>query len=102
MCVKFPKVQNFNKCVKFFRVISLLLFATNIIPAIKSDHSAITLTLNSLDKQPFGPPYWKFNSSLLEDASYIQQISKYPDCLDECKDFNDKRVLWDLIKYRIR
>jgi len=44
---------------------------TNIIPAIKSDHSAITLTLNSLDKQNFGPSYWKFNSSLLEDASYI-------------------------------
>ena len=76
---------------------------TNIIPAIKSDHSAITLTLNSLVKQKFGPSYWKFNSSLLEDASYIQLISSnYPDWLDEFKDVNDKRVLWDLIKYRIR
>ena len=42
---------------------------TNIITAINLDHSAITLTLNSLDKQPFGPSCWKFNSSLLEDAS---------------------------------
>ena len=76
---------------------------TNIIPAIKSDHSAITLTLNSLDKQKFGPSYWKFNSSLLEDASYIQLISSnYPKWLDEFKDVDDKRVLWDLIKYRIR
>ena len=76
---------------------------TNIIPAIKSDHSAITLTLNSLVKQKFGPSYWKFNSSLLEDASYIQLISSnYPVWLDEFKDINDKRVLWDLIKYRIR
>ena len=76
---------------------------TNIIPAIKSDHSAITLTFNSLDKQKFGPSHWKFNSSLLEDASYIQLISSnYPEWLDELKDVNDKRVLWDLIKYSIR
>ena len=57
---------------------------TNIITSIKSDHSAITLTLNSLAKQKFGPSYWKFNSSLLEDASYIQLISSnYPEWLDE-------------------
>ena len=75
----------------------------NIIPAIKSDHSAITLTINSLDKQPFGPSHWKFNSSLLDDATYIHLItSKYSDWLNEFKDVNDKRVLWDLIKYRIR
>ena len=39
----------------------------------------------------------------MEDASYIQLISSnYPAWLDEFKDVNDKRVLWDLIKYRIR
>ena len=39
----------------------------------------------------------------MEDASDIQLISSnYPDWLDEFKDVNDKRVLWDLIKYRIR
>ena len=46
---------------------------------------------------------WKFNSSLLEDASYIQLISSnYPEWLEEFKDVNGKRVLWDLIKYKIR
>ena len=30
---------------------------TDIIPAIKSDHSAITLLFNSLDKQSHGPSY---------------------------------------------
>ena len=39
----------------------------------------------------------------MEDASYIQLISSnYPAWLDEFKEVNDKRVLWDLIKYRIR
>ena len=76
---------------------------TDIIPAIKSDHSAITLLLNSLEKQSHGPSYWKFNSSLLEDSSYIELISlKYSEWLDEFKEVTDKRVLWDLIKYRVR
>ena len=76
---------------------------TEIIPAIKSDHSAVTLLLNSLDKQPHGPSYWRFNSSLLEDSSYVERISlKYSEWLDEFKEVADKRVLWDLVKYRIR
>ena len=45
---------------------------TDIIPAIKSGHSAITLLFNSLDKQSHGPSYWKFNSSLLEDSTNLQ------------------------------
>ena len=47
---------------------------TEIIPAIKLDHSAVTLFLNSLDKQPHGPSYCRFNSSLLEDSSYAELL----------------------------
>ena len=76
---------------------------TEIIPAIKSDHSAVTLLLNSLDKRSHGLSYWRFNSSLLEDSSYVELISlKYSEWLDEFKEVADKRVLWDLVKYRIR
>ena len=47
--------------------------------AIKTDHSAITLSVNSVKDLPFGPSYWKFNCSLLEDETYVQLIhSKYP------------------------
>ncbi|KAL9972585.1 hypothetical protein ACROYT_G018919 [Oculina patagonica] len=38
-----------------------------------------------------------------DDTTYTNLItSKYSDWLNEFKDVNDKRVLWDLIKYRIR
>ena len=74
-----------------------------IIPAIKTDHSAISLSVNSLQDQSFGPSYWKFNSSLLEDHNYIQLIhSEYPKWITEFSEVKDNRVLWDLIKYRIR
>ena len=74
-----------------------------IIPAIKTDHSAISLSVSSLKDQPFGPSYWKFNSSLLDDQNYIQLIhSEYPKWISEFFEVKDNRVLWDLIKYRIR
>lgn len=52
---------------------------TDIIPAIKTDHWAISLFVNSLTDQSFGPSYWKFNSRLLDDDTCIQLInSEYP------------------------
>ena len=47
----------------------------DIIPSIKSDHSAITLQINSIEDKVRGPSHWMFNSSLLEDDTYIDLIS---------------------------
>lgn len=75
----------------------------NIKVAIKTDHSAITISFNTLDEQMRGPSYWKFNSSLIEDENYVLAINqKIPEWLEEFEEVTDKRVLWDLIKYRIR
>ena len=74
-----------------------------IIPSIKSDHSAITLLFNGIEEQRHGPSHWKFNSNLTKDEEYIKLITdSVPAWIEEFKDVNDKRVLWDLIKYRIR
>ena len=74
-----------------------------IIPSIKSDHSAITLLFNGIEEQRHGPSHWKFNSNLTKDEEYIKLITdSVPAWIVEFKDVNDKRVLWDLIKYRIR
>ena len=40
---------------------------SDIIPSIKSDHSAITLQINSFEDKIRGPSHWIFNSSLLND-----------------------------------
>ena len=47
----------------------------NIIPAIKTDHSAICLELTLLDDGAQGPG-WKMNGSLLDDDNYVEAISK--------------------------
>ena len=74
-----------------------------IIPSIKSDHSAITLLFNGIEEQRHSPSHWKFNSNLTKDEEYIKLITgSVPVWIEEFKDVNDKRVLWDLKKYRIR
>ena len=75
---------------------------SDIIPLINSDHSAIILHFNSLDKPEYGPSFWKFNTSLIDDDDFVALINKsVPMWLKEFDEVTDKRLLWDLIKYRI-
>ena len=76
---------------------------SDIIPSINSDHSAILLHFNSLDKPEYGPSFWKFNASLIDDDDFVTLINgSVPRWLKEFDEVTDKRLLWDLIKYRIR
>ena len=67
------------------------------------DHSAVTLHI-ALDKQHSrGPGYWKFNSSLLEDKNFVEQLStKIPSFIQQYQEVSDKGLLWELIKMEIR
>lgn len=78
--------------------------STDIIPAIKTDHSAISLELNNNDNQIKGLGLWKMNCALLEDDRYVDDVkSKIPVWLAEgYKDLSDNRNIWDWLKYNIR
>ena len=76
---------------------------SDIISSINSDHSAITLHFSSIGKQKNGPSFWKFNASLVDDTNFVALLTEsVPEWLIEFNAVTDKRVLWDLIKYRIR
>ena len=71
--------------------------------SIKSDHSAITLSINGLPDLEKGPNFWKFNSNLINNSAYCELLTtEYANWLEEFKEVQDKRVLWDLITYKIR
>ena len=93
---KNPIIQ---RCLDFWLISSTVLEEVedvDIIPAIRTDHSAITMHINGIEETQRGPSYWKFNSSLLEDEEYISIITeKYSDWLED-------GLLWDFIKYKIR
>ena len=75
---------------------------TDVIPAIKTDHSAINLVFKSVEAHKTGPAYWKISSSFTEDPTYINLTNRnYSLWLAEYNDITDIRVLWNLIKYKI-
>ena len=75
--------------------------STSIVPSIRSDHSAIILHLKNFAAENRGPNLWKFNNSLLHDKDYIDFVNKHFSnwVMD---DINDKRILWEILKYNIR
>ena len=43
--------------------------------SIKSDHSAITLSINGVDDLEKGPNFWKFNANLVNDSAYCEFLT---------------------------
>ena len=75
---------------------------SDIIPSINSDHSAIFLQFNSIEKSDHGPSFWKFNASFVDDEDFVTLINEsVPKWLGEFSSVIDKRLLWDLVKYRV-
>ena len=57
---------------------------SDIIPSINSDHSAIFLQFNSIEKSDHAPSSWKFIASLVDDEDFVTLINKsVPKWLDE-------------------
>ena len=78
--------------------------ACNIINAPETDHSAVTLHLETEDLlQPKAPGFWKFNNSLLDDEDFTSAIREsLPDFKDKYADLDYLGLKWDLIKMEIR
>ena len=77
--------------------------STEIIPAIRTDHAAISLSLGEIGEVK-GPGMWKMNVSLLDDEEYLNYLSvNIPKWKSEGeRELSDKRSVWDWIKYNIR
>ena len=76
----------------------------NIKFGIKTDHSAITLSIRN-DATPFkGPGFWKFNTSLLEDENYVSEMKIL---IEKLTNENENQAMnpntfWEWLKYNIR
>ena len=101
-----------NNTSKIFRRLDFCLISDNlqedikqteIGPSIKNYHSSISLEVDSTGIQKHGPSFWVLNTSLLDDPDYVNMINtEYHDWLREFEEVHDKRVLWNIIKYKIR
>ena len=70
-----------------------------IIPSVQSDHSTLIMKIASISQEANGQSYWKFNTSLVYDKSFVglmkSEIVKYD---MELSEFNDPRIRWDYLK----
>ena len=73
---------------------------SDIVPSINSDHSAIILHLNSIDKQRHGPSFWKFNGSLVNDVNYVTLINE--SVLIWLNEFKDKKLSSTCEEFKFR
>ena len=48
----------------------------DIIPLIVSDHSCILMKLRPVNENTRGRAYWKFNSSMTQDARFVDMLKK--------------------------
>ena len=87
--VKNPSTKSYTwsqKLLNIFCRLDYWLISTNlhdlvksidIIPSIKTDHTAITLDLQNSDNEIKGPGFWNVNCALLEDDDYINDVTYY-------------------------
>ena len=67
------------------------------------DPSSVCMEIEKKVRQPRGPGFWKFNSSLLEDRDYTATMAEtIPQFIDKYKDVEDKGLLWEMVKMEIR
>ena len=56
-----------------------------------------------MDDSKRRPSFWKFNSTLVDDGDYrFLLVENIKNWLGEFEEVVYKRVLWDLLKYKIR
>ena len=79
--------------------------STNIILALRTDHSAIMLVVEDNEvKQAKNRGFWKMNCAILDDSCYIEEISNLlPKWIAEGqKELSDDRSVWKWTKFNIR
>ena len=85
--IRNPKSPIIQRRLDYWLISDLLqddVSKVDIVTAIRTDHHAIILEIDSLDDQRRGPSFWKFNNSLLDDALFIERLRvNFPKWLDE-------------------
>ena len=100
------KLPELIQCRLDFWLISTSLYddvtECDILPSIRSDHSAITLNFEKIPRENTKLNLWKFNKTLLIDENYVSDMKHNLQLWKTEYAHEDKRVHWELLKYKIR
>ena len=86
-----------------YKQLSRIVINTEMKSSTLTDHSAITLTLQSKGYAQRGPGFWKFNHSLRDDHDFVDQLNNMiPAYKNKYNYLTDKGFYWDMIKMEMR
>ena len=71
---------------------------------VQSDHSPIFIKISPLQETARGPGYWKFNSSLVNDPTFVEKTKEIINevAMNITNQFEDYRIGWEFLKYKVR
>ena len=78
---------------------------TDIIPAFKTDHSSVLITISNYSFFKPCPGLWKFNNSLIKDETFTNTFKNFIQNMIKKLYTNislDDQLKWELLKYEIR
>ena len=86
-----------------YKELSRIVIKTEMKSSTLTDHSAITLTLQSKGYAQRGPGFWKFNNSLLDDLAFVEQLyNAIPAYKNKYNYLTNKGLYWDMLKMEMR
>ena len=76
----------------------------DIVPSIRTDHSAIVIVFSKVDSGIKGPSHWKFNNSLLKNEKFVKGVKERIKSVieNDSSNIEDKRVFWVWLKFNIK
>ena len=75
---------------------------TEVLTSVSSDHSPVLVSFNSSPENTTGSAYWKFNSLLLKNPAFLDQMAKEIEILKNSLQNFPPQEKWELMKYKIR
>ena len=76
---------------------------TDVLPAISTDHFPVLISLSNNNSGNNGRGLWKYNSSLVYDELYIENMKKLSTKINTSNEFlEDAQMKWEFLKNEIR
>ena len=99
-----PLIMSRLDCWLISNCLSDNVWNVDIIPSIKTDHSAIIIEFKDIDDRVKGPGIWKLNCSLLSDQLYVEEINRLiPSWVQEgTADLSDPHSVWDWVNTTLK
>ena len=71
----------------------------DILPAISTDHFPVLISLSNNNSDNNGRGLWKYNSSLVYDEFYVENMKKLITKINTSNEFNeDAQMKWEILK----